>query len=135
MTLSIKNGGYAFLIKLDLKFTMSLWKEIQLLHILNNLSLRHLTLFRMDGEGRGWQKAPSPTSSLPVTSTNVGISHHSFLTFIFNILPHWCKISSLYLVPVPNYWTWTWTTLQNKRFFLPNPNKNEVLITSFIEMI
>ena len=42
MTLSIKNGGYAFLIRLDLMFSMSLWKEFQLLQILNNLSIRHL---------------------------------------------------------------------------------------------
>ena len=27
MTLSIKNGGYAFLIRLDLMLSMSLWKE------------------------------------------------------------------------------------------------------------
>ena len=27
MTLSIKNGGYAFLIRLGLMFSMSLWKE------------------------------------------------------------------------------------------------------------
>ena len=42
MTLSIKNGGYAFLIRLDLMFSMSLWKEFQLLQILNDLSIRHL---------------------------------------------------------------------------------------------
>ena len=42
MTLLIKNGGYAFLIRLDLMFSMSLWKEFQLLQILNNLSIRHL---------------------------------------------------------------------------------------------
>ena len=42
MTLSIKNGGYAFLIRLDLMFYMSLWKEFQLLQILNDLSIRHL---------------------------------------------------------------------------------------------
>ena len=41
MTLSIKNGGYAFLIRLDLMFSMSLWKEFQL-QILNDLSIRHL---------------------------------------------------------------------------------------------
>ena len=41
MTLSIKNGGYAFLIRLDLMFSMSLWKEFQLLQILNDLSIRH----------------------------------------------------------------------------------------------
>ena len=42
MTLLIKNGGYAFLIKLDLMFSMSLWKEFQLLQILNDLSIKHL---------------------------------------------------------------------------------------------
>ena len=40
MTLSIKNGGYAFLIRLDLMFSMSSWKEFQLLQILNDLSIR-----------------------------------------------------------------------------------------------
>ena len=42
MTLSIKNGRYAFLIRLDLMFSMSLWKEFQLLQILNDLPIRHL---------------------------------------------------------------------------------------------
>ena len=42
MNLSIKNGGYSFLIRLDLMFSMSLWKEFQLLQILNDLSIRHL---------------------------------------------------------------------------------------------
>ena len=42
MTLSIKNGRYAFLIRLDLMFSMSLWKELQLLQILNDPSIRHL---------------------------------------------------------------------------------------------
>ena len=42
MALSIKNGGYAFLIGLDLIFSMSSWKEFQLLQVLNDLSIRHL---------------------------------------------------------------------------------------------
>ena len=42
MTLSTKNGGYTFLIRLDLMFSMSLWKGFQLLQILNDLSIRHL---------------------------------------------------------------------------------------------
>ena len=42
MTLSIKNGGYAFLIRLDLMLSMSLWKEFQLLQILNDQSIKHL---------------------------------------------------------------------------------------------
>ena len=40
--LSIKNDGYAFLIRLELMFSMSLWKDFQLLQILNDLSTRHL---------------------------------------------------------------------------------------------
>ena len=42
MAISIKNGGYAFLIRLDLMLPMSLWKEFQLLQILNDLSIKHL---------------------------------------------------------------------------------------------
>ena len=42
MTFLIKNGRYAFLIRLDLMFSMSLWKEFQLLQVLNDLSIRHL---------------------------------------------------------------------------------------------
>ena len=42
MTLSIKNGGNAFLMRLDLMFSMSFWKEFQLLQILNDLSIKHL---------------------------------------------------------------------------------------------
>ena len=42
MTLLIKNGGYAFLIRLDLMFPMSIWKEFQLLQISYDLSIRHL---------------------------------------------------------------------------------------------
>ena len=42
MTISFKNGGYQFLIRLDLMFSLSLWKEFQLLQILNELSIKHL---------------------------------------------------------------------------------------------
>ena len=42
MTLSIKNGGYAFLTRLDLMFSMSLRKEFELLQILSDLSIRLL---------------------------------------------------------------------------------------------
>ena len=42
MTLSIKNGSYAFLIRLDLILSMSLWKEFQLLQILFDPSIRYL---------------------------------------------------------------------------------------------
>ena len=41
MTLPINSGRYVFLIRLDLMFFMSLWKEFQLLQ-LNDVSIRHL---------------------------------------------------------------------------------------------
>ena len=68
------------------------------------------------GEGRGeGQKRPA-TSFSPVTSTNVRISPWNILTFSFNLLPHWCKVSRPYLVPVPNYWTWTMSTQEKIGF-------------------
>ena len=44
MTLSIKNNGYAFLIRflINLIYSMSLWKEFQLFQILNDLYIRHV---------------------------------------------------------------------------------------------
>ena len=42
MTLSIKNDGKAFLIRLDLMFSTSLSKKFQLLQNLNDLSINHL---------------------------------------------------------------------------------------------
>ena len=42
MTLSIKNRGHEFLIRLDLMLSMSLWKELQLLQISKDLSIKLL---------------------------------------------------------------------------------------------
>ena len=42
MTLSNKNGGYTFFIRLDLMLSMSWWKAFQLLQILNDLSITYL---------------------------------------------------------------------------------------------
>ena len=53
MTLSMKYGGYAFLTRLDLMFSTSLWKEFLLLQILNDLSIKHLIkviLYENDGK-------------------------------------------------------------------------------------
>ena len=50
-------------------------------------------------------------------------------------MPHWCKISSPYLVLVPNYWTWTKTTPQKKWCFLSSPYKIEIMITSLAEKL
>ena len=49
--MSIKNGGYVFLIRSDSVLSMSLWKEFQLLQILNNLSSRHLIKLILYGNG------------------------------------------------------------------------------------
>ena len=61
MTLSIKNGGYAFLIRLDLMFPLLLWKEFQLLQILNGLSIRRLIkliLYENDVELLKFKRSP-----------------------------------------------------------------------------
>ena len=50
---------------------------------------------------RGAKKAPH-TSFSPVTSTNVRISLQNFLTFSFDFLPHWYKVSRRDLVPPPS---------------------------------
>ena len=42
MNLSIKNGAYELLIRLNLILSMSLREEFQSLQILNDLSIRHL---------------------------------------------------------------------------------------------
>ena len=62
MTLSIKNGGYAFLIRLDLMFSMSLWKEFQLLQTLNYLSiirLIKLILYEKDVKLLKFKRSPA----------------------------------------------------------------------------
>ena len=65
MTLSIKNGRYAFLMRLDLIFSMSLWKECQLLQILNDLSGRHLIkliLYKNDVKLLKFKRSPLKVS-------------------------------------------------------------------------
>ena len=61
MTLLNKNGGYTFLIWSDLMFSLSLWKEFQLLQILNDLSIKHLiklTLYQNDLKPLKFKKSP-----------------------------------------------------------------------------
>ena len=48
MTLSIKNGGYALIMRLGLMLSMSLWEEFQLFQILNNISIEHLIKLILD---------------------------------------------------------------------------------------
>ena len=61
MTLSIENGRYAFLIRLYLMFSMYSWKELKLLQILNNLSIKHLIkliLYENDVELLKFKRSP-----------------------------------------------------------------------------
>ena len=61
MTLLIKNCGYVFLIRFDLMFFMSIWKEFQFLQILNNLSVKHLInlfLYENDVKLLKFKKSP-----------------------------------------------------------------------------
>ena len=61
MTLLIKNGGSAFLIRLNLMFGMSLRKEFQLSQILSDLSIRHLiklTLYEKDVKLLKFNRSP-----------------------------------------------------------------------------
>ena len=69
--------------------------------------------------GRGGRPPPppSPYKFSPCKSCKVEISHQNFLTFSCNPLPHLCRISRPYLVPVPNYETLTKTTPYKKDFF------------------
>ena len=47
----------------------------------------------------------------------------TFWLSLLNLLPHCCKTSRPYLVPVPNYWTWTKTTFQKSQLCWSNPYK------------
>ena len=61
MTLLINNGGYEFLIRYSLMFSMSLWKEFQVLQILNDLSIKHLItliLYENDVKLLKFKKSP-----------------------------------------------------------------------------
>ena len=69
-----------------------------------------------------------------LTSPNVRLAPKTFWLLVSTILRRWCKISSSYLIPVSNYWTWTKTTPQNKPFFWSNPYKIGVMITSLTQM-
>ena len=61
MILSINSGGYAFLIKLNLMFSMPLWKELQLLQILNSLSNKYLIkLILYENDVQLWKFKKSP---------------------------------------------------------------------------
>ena len=105
-------------------FTDDVFKVIPLLKTMLHKKTLHIirTFFNPiqdGGEGSSYQFFPLKT----------------FWLLVLTLLPYWCKISRLYLVPVPNYWTWTKTTLQKKWFFWSNPYKTKIMIPSSIEML
>ena len=79
-------------------------------------------------------EVPLPVFPLQLLQT-YGLVPKTLWLLVLTLLPHLCKISSLYLTPVPNYWTWTKTTSLKKQFFWLNSNKIEVVVTSLIEML
>ena len=92
------------------------WVAFEQEHALSKhrCSVYSTTLFKMGGRD---QKVPLPV----FFPWNVGTSPQNFVTFGFNRLPHWCKTSRLYLVVIPNYWTWTKPTPQKNCIFWSNP--------------
>ena len=61
MALSIKNGIYAFLIRLDLMLSMPWWKEFKLLQILSDLSTKHwikVILYENDAKLLNFKRRP-----------------------------------------------------------------------------
>ena len=97
--------------------------------------------FRFQDREWGGKKAPLATSFSPVTCTTVGITPKTSWLLVLALFPYCCNISSLYLAPVTNYWTWTKTTPhpcpppKKKRFLWSNPYKIEYMITSLTEKL
>ena len=73
--------------------------------------------------------------SLSVILFTIGgrLDFKTFWLLVLTYLSLQCKISSSYLVPVPNYWTKT--TCRKKRFSWSNPSRIEVMINVLIEML
>ena len=86
-------------------------------------------------QGGGGKKGPSLYKLFLCNFYKRSNEQWTFWLLILTLFPHWCKISRLWLVPVPNYWTWTNSTSQKNWFFWSNPYKIENLITSFIEIL
>ena len=64
-------------------------------------------------DGGGQKASPPHYQFFPC----IFYKRRNFRLLVLTLLKNWCKISSLYLVPVPNYLAWTKTTPQ-KVFFL-----------------
>ena len=87
------------------------------------------------GGGGGQKDPPPPTRFFHITSTNVRISPQNFLAISFNPFAHWCKIFKFVLSASPKLLNLNQDNPSKRRFFLSNPHKIEVVITSLIEML
>ena len=108
--------------------------------IKNNYKLfqRVSTVFRMK-EGGGGGEGGGKRTSLPIFPLKLlqtwDLAPKSFWLLVLIFLPHWCKISGPYVVPVPTVLNLNQDYPSRNMFFWSNPYKIEVLLTSVIEML
>ena len=83
----------------------------------------------------GGCKKFNPATFFPVTSTDVRLSQHKFLTFSFNLLATLLQNLKVITSASPQLLNSNQDYPSKKWFFWSNPYKIKVLITSLIEML
>ena len=78
-------------------------------------------------------KVSSQLFPLKPLQTQLLVLNTFWLSFLI-LLSHYYKISTPYLLPFLNYWTWTNTTSRNM-FFCSNPYIIEVIITFLVKLL
>ena len=86
-------------------------------HILRNCCFVGEVTFNPIQDGERRQKGPHRLPVFPLKLLQTyELAPKTFWLLVVTFLPHWCKPSSFYLAPVPNYWTWTKTTSKKNGF-------------------
>ena len=78
-------------------------------------------------------KVSSQLFPLKLLQTQLLALNTFWLSFLI-LLSHYYKISTPYLLPFLNYWTWTNTTSRNM-FFCSNPYIIEVIMTYLVKLL
>ena len=109
-------SGYFLSCTLLLRELRQRFFELDLKHCtLTKNPLRRLNPIQDEGGGGAAQRPPVPVFPLYFLQTKE-LAPKSFWLLLLTLLPYWCKISSLNLAPIPNYWTWTRTTPKKSAF-------------------